>query len=125
MSGLVNKAKGMVGSQSAKHDTQHGSTNAGPHNSNIANKLDPRVDSDFDHRENPGSIVGGYGKGQAQGPFETTNQPYDTHYQGTAGSGNAPSTAGPHNKDMLNKADPRVDSDRDHSTTLGGNKTHT
>ena len=24
-----------------------GSTNAGPHNSNIANKMDPRVDSDL------------------------------------------------------------------------------
>ena len=43
----------------------------------------------------------------------------------TAGSGNAPTTAGPHSKDILNKMDPRVDSDLDGSKTMGGNKTHT
>lgn len=48
-----------------------------------------------------GSIVGGYGKGEAQGPYETAKP-------GTAGSGSAQSTAGPHDKDLLNKADPRV-----------------
>merc|ERR1712230_290893 len=37
----------------------------------------------------------------------------------TAGSGTAQNTAGPHNSDMMNKIDPRVDSDRDGSKTYG------
>jgi len=34
--------------------------------------------------------------------------------------GNAKKTAGPHHHDILNKLDPRVDSDRDGSRTIGG-----
>ncbi|RDL37635.1 Uncharacterized protein BP5553_05068 [Venustampulla echinocandica] len=87
------------------------STNAGPHDSNMANKLDPRVDSDLDGRGNrhgaaTGGIMGASGS------------------HATAGSGTAQNTAGPHNSDMANKIDPRVDSDRDGSKTFGGNKTH-
>jgi hypothetical protein len=36
----------------------------------------------------------------------------------------APNTAGPHKSDLLNKLDPRVDSDLDGSKTYGGDKTH-
>lgn len=43
----------------------------------------------------------------------------------TPGSGTAQKTAGPHNSDLLNKLDPRVDSDMDGSKTTGGNKTFT
>jgi len=87
------------------------STNAGPHNSNLANKVDPRVDSDLDGRGNrhgaqTGGILGASGS------------------HATPGSGTAQNTAGPHNSDMANKLDPRVDSDRDGSKTFGGNKTH-
>lgn len=87
------------------------STNAGPHNSNALNKADPRVDSDLDGRGNrhgasTGGILGASGS------------------HATPGSGTAQNTAGPHNSDMLNKVDPRVDSDRDGSKTYGGNKTH-
>jgi hypothetical protein len=87
------------------------STNAGPHQSNIANKADPRVDSDLDgrgnrHGANTGGILGASGS------------------HATAGSGTAQNTAGPHNSDLLNKIDPRVDSDRDGSKTYGGNATH-
>jgi len=87
------------------------STNAGPHDSNIANKVDPRVDSDLDGRGNrhgaaTGGIIGASGS------------------HATAGSGTAQNTAGPHNSDLLNQVDPRVDSDRDGSKTLMGNKTH-
>jgi len=86
------------------------STNAGPHNSNLANKVDPRVDSDLDGRGNrhgaaTGGILGASGS------------------HATPGSGTAQNTAGPHNSDTLNKLDPRVDSDRDNSKTMGGNKT--
>lgn len=87
------------------------STNAGPHDSNLANKVDPRVDSDLDGKGNrhgaaTGGILGASGS------------------HATAGSGTAQNTAGPHNSDMLNKVDPRVDSDRDGSKTYGGNQTH-
>lgn len=87
------------------------STNAGPHDSNLANKLDPRVDSDLDGRgnrtgANKGGIFGASGS------------------HATAGSGTAQNTAGPHNSDMANKLDPRVDSDHDGSNTVGGNMTH-
>lgn len=39
------------------------------------------------------------------------------------GTGPAPNTAGPHKSDMMNKMDPRVDSDLDNSKTIGGDKT--
>jgi hypothetical protein len=85
------------------------STNAGPHDSNLANKVDPRVDSDLDGRGNQhghstGGILGASGS------------------HATPGSGTAQNTAGPHNSDMLNKVDPRVDSDRDNSATIGGSR---
>ncbi|KAJ9611297.1 hypothetical protein H2200_004481 [Cladophialophora chaetospira] len=183
MSGIIEKAKEVLGGHEKKRDTQHSSSNAGPHNSNAANKLDPRVDSDQDHRAkgnafssnagphdsnaankldprvdsdqdhraDPNSVVGGYKPGQAEGPFGHSNHgplgtsgthstqgtlggTHSTH--GTAGTGGihsnhgafetgaAPHTAGPHDKDLLNKVDPRVDSDRDGSTTIGGNATN-
>lgn len=133
MSSIINKAKETFSSESRKHDTAHDSSNTGPHKSNVANKLDPRESFTWhlakdkvntsrltrisitaktqvcrgegelynQYSSKIGSIIGGYGKGQAQGPYESSGQ-------GTAGSGNAPSTAGPHDKDLLNKADPRV-----------------
>jgi len=87
------------------------STNAGPHDSNLANKADPRVDSDLDGRGNRhGAATGGV--------FGASGS------HATAGSGTAQNTAGPHNSDLANQLDPRVDSDRDGSKTIGGNKTH-
>lgn len=63
-----------------------GSTNAGPHNSNLANKLDPRVDSDMDNRNDPASRVGGYGtqegyKGQGTNPMPSSG--HTTHHTTT------------------------------------------
>jgi len=85
------------------------STNAGPHNSNLANKLDPRVDSDLDHRGNQhGHSTGGV--------FGASGS------HATPGKGTAQNTAGPHNSDMLNKVDPRVDSDLDNSATIGSGR---
>lgn len=37
--------------------TATGSTNVGHHSNNVANKLDPRIDSDADHRANPSSTI--------------------------------------------------------------------
>lgn len=75
----------------------------GTHNSRAANAADPRIDSDRDHRNAPGTA------GTA-------------HYG--SGPGPAANTAGPHKSDVLNKADPRVDSDLDGSKTYGGDKTY-
>lgn len=87
------------------------STNAGPHNSNLMNKADPRVDSDLDGRGNR--------HGASNGGILGTSGSH-----ATAGSGTAQNTAGPHNSDIVNKLDPRVDADRDGSKTYGGNLTH-
>lgn len=191
-----NQAYGTTGGQPGAYGTQ-GSTNAGPHNSNLANKLDPRVDSDrdskslapdmmnrqltFADRNDPTSRVGGYGGQENYGvagsnpapssggnygntgyaePHQTHGHPGHQGHQGvgvgagpgydnratgqtgysepgygatgagqygssaTPGSGNTSGTAGPHNSNLMNKLDPRVDSDLDGSKTYGGNQTH-
>ncbi|KAK0745411.1 hypothetical protein B0T21DRAFT_408430 [Apiosordaria backusii] len=96
---------------------------SGPHNSRVANTLDPRVDSDRDGSRTAGNTGHTTGAG-----FGNTG-----HTTGT-GFGNAGRTAGtteglhgPHNSRVANTLDPRVDSDRDGSNTLGssGTGTHT
>ncbi|KAJ5212924.1 hypothetical protein N7449_000093 [Penicillium cf. viridicatum] len=104
------------------------STNAGPHSSNIANKLDPRVDSDRDNRPQQqstlvgtgpgttthgsrtrgataGSAIGGSGLGTAGHHDGLASSSYNTPPTGTTG------TTGPHSSSIANKLDPRVDSD--------------
>jgi len=156
------------------HGTHNTSTNAGPHDSNVANKLDPRVDSDRDGRGAHGTTMGGtHGTSTNAGPHDsnaankldprvdsdrdgrgahgtthnTTSNTggtntlgkipmVDNHGHSTASHarttptsksnlpGPAPNTAGPHKSDILNKLDPRVDSNMDGSKTIGGDKTH-
>jgi len=101
-----------------------GSTNAGPHDSNLMNAADPRVDSD---RSNYGNTSSGI-SGSHQAGLGSHQQHGVTggHQQGQyvpsdiARDGPAPHTAGPHKSDMLNKVDPRIDSD--HSKTTGHNQ---
>jgi hypothetical protein len=113
----------------------------------MANKLDPRVDSDRYGAAGNTSGAGGVGSGQYSstgsgmtgshattgsgltGSHATTGSSgltgsHGTHTGATVGSGNSNTTAGPHNSDMLNKIDPRVDSDLNGSKTVGGNKTY-
>ncbi|KAI1737016.1 hypothetical protein F4680DRAFT_237069 [Xylaria scruposa] len=66
----------------------------GPHSSNMANKLDPRIDSDRD-----GARMG-----------NTAGDQYGSGREGVHG---------PHSSRIANAADPRVDSDRDASRTVG------
>ncbi|OCT52021.1 hypothetical protein CLCR_09108 [Cladophialophora carrionii] len=106
--------------------TTSSTTTAGPHSSNMMNKVDPRVDSDFDHRANPNSNVPGYGSGTSgygtagHGTAGHGTSGYSTAGHGTTGHGTSgygttsTTTSGPHNSNIANKADPRVDSDRDH-----------
>ncbi|PWY77234.1 hypothetical protein BO94DRAFT_538098 [Aspergillus sclerotioniger CBS 115572] len=71
-------------------------TTAGPHQSDLANKADPRVDSDLNNRAQ-----------YAPGTTATGN----VHPQATQGVSNPQSsTAGPHKSSLLNKLDPRVNS---------------
>jgi len=112
-----------------------GSDPTGPHNSRMANKVDPRVDSDrvggMGNTQGAGGMGGGqYTEGMATGTGTTGahhgHQGHHGHHghHATPGTGNAQNTAGPHNSDLLNKADPRVDSDLDGSKTMGGNQTY-
>merc|ERR1711964_163788 len=113
--GLVNKAKEVLHSDkkdNAATDNPR-STNAGPHGSNAMNAADPRVDSDRDN------IRSGAGVGHTG----TTGAGYGAGHTGTtgAGYGNDPrsTNAGPHSSNLMNSADPRVDSDRDGSRNMG------
>eukprot|EP00249_Psilotum_nudum_P036680 c8360_g1_i1 orf=2-394(-) len=124
MSSFINKAKDKIeaalNQDSTKGDNSR-SDNYGPHGSNVANKTDPRVDSDRDGRNDPTSRVGGYGQTQGHDQYGHTQgvggvASSDTYGSNTNNPGydNSRSTnTGPHNSNVLNKADPRVDSDRD------------
>ncbi|KAF2626041.1 hypothetical protein BU25DRAFT_459988 [Macroventuria anomochaeta] len=85
---------------------------SGPHDSRLGNKADPRVDSDR---------YGGQGNtyGTTQGSGLT-----GTNHPGHVGNNKADQTAGPHGSNVLNKLDPRVDSDLDGSKTTGGDRTY-
>jgi len=129
------------GTDSATSTYGSRSANAGPHSSNVANKLDPRADSGIDYRNTQGGVDDAYGTGQntrrsniADDPRDDSGMDSNDRYQDvgaggsgssytTPGSGGAQRTAGPHDSDLMNKVDPRVDSDRDNSGTMGGNYT--
>jgi hypothetical protein len=79
----------------------------------MANKVDPRVDSDRDNRATYGSHQTSTGLGSTgltghHGTMGGVTQQASTHSPAT---GPASSTAGPHENNLANKADPRVDSD--------------
>ncbi|KAK4179309.1 hypothetical protein QBC36DRAFT_78777 [Triangularia setosa] len=90
---------------------------SGPHNSRVANTLDPRVDSDRDGSRTTGNTAGtGFGNTASTG-FGNTSRT----------TGTTEGLHGPHSSRAANTLDPRVDSDRDGSNTLGssGTGTHT
>jgi hypothetical protein len=143
---------GTTGGLTGSHNTHGHSDPTGPHSSHTGNQIDPRVDSDRLGAAGNTAGAGGIGAGQyssntgsgltgSHNTHGTTglndNNPYNSHgttgsgltgthgaHTGTVGSGNSANTAGPHNSDMLNKVDPRVDSNLDGSKTVGGNKTY-
>jgi hypothetical protein len=98
------------------------------------NTLDPRVDSDRDGSKAMGNnnrAQGTTGYGAAEGthgpkaadPRVDSDRNRIGIMNPDRGTGPAPHTAGPHKSDLMNKLDPRVDSDLDGSKTVGGNKT--
>ncbi|KAL2758059.1 hypothetical protein ACRALDRAFT_1061307 [Sodiomyces alcalophilus JCM 7366] len=125
---------GTMGTTGTTGTGGYGSSNtrAGPHQSDMANKMDPRVDSDRDNRAAPGASMGGnqFSSGATAGGLGSSHTRGTTGTTGTTAGygastnpGPAPNTAGPHKQDMLNKMDPRVDSDLDNSKTMGQDKT--
>ncbi|CAG8057600.1 unnamed protein product [Penicillium salamii] len=135
---FVRKAEeALTGKKDDSHESTQ-SSNHGPHSSNLANKLDPRVDSDRDNRavhtevdDKHLSTAKDYGSGTAGATTADTHGLGDTGHGSTLGStthgttksvadtgattyGSSSSNAGPHSSNIANKADPRVDSDRDH-----------
>ncbi|KAL8647948.1 MAG: hypothetical protein Q9226_006216, partial [Calogaya cf. arnoldii] len=99
----------------------------GPHSSSMANKADPRVDSDLDGsrglggRDTSGITGGAMGSTLPDRTAGNTVSTYDTGRSfplGGVTSGTA--TSGPHSSNLANKTDPRVDDDRDGSRGVGG-----
>jgi hypothetical protein len=92
--------------------TTTSTTTAGPHSSNVMNKVDPRVDSDLDHRANPNSNVPGYGSGTSgyggTSGYSSGTTGHGTTAHGTTAHGTT-TTSGPHTSNIANKLDPRVE----------------
>lgn len=109
-----------LGSTGAGYNTAEGVH--GPHGSRAANAVDPRVDSDRDHRGAPGHTTG-LGSNTHSGMGATgTHGTHGAHSSGLTGStgygsGAPEGTYGTHNSRVANAADPRIDSDRDHRGT--------
>ncbi|PLB49706.1 hypothetical protein P170DRAFT_314577, partial [Aspergillus steynii IBT 23096] len=105
---LSNSTSG-YGANNSYGSSYGNNTTAGPHTSNVANEMDPRVDSDRSstgfNRSHQGSVPGN-GLGHAGGTSGYTGA---SGYDRTTGP--ASSTAGPHTSNVANEADPRVDSD--------------
>ncbi|KAJ4346134.1 hypothetical protein N0V95_005687 [Ascochyta clinopodiicola] len=124
LTGHNTTGSGLTGSHGTHTGAGYGSTGSGltgnqgysdptgPHDSHLGNKADPRVDSDR---------YGGQGNtyGTTQGSGLT-----GTNHPGQVGNSKANETAGPHGSNLLNKLDPRVDSDLDGSKKVGGDRTY-
>jgi len=129
MSNFVKKAEDVL---TGKHHDSARSTNRGPHDSNLANKLDPRVDSDNDNRarhQAMGGTAGPHNTNVANKVDPRVDSDLDnrapqvgnvggygagmTGMHGTTSTmntGTGTTAAGPHSSNVANKLDPRVDS---------------
>jgi soluble lytic murein transglycosylase-like protein len=95
--GILQKAEEVLKGHHHQSTSSTSSTNHGPHDSNVANKVDPRADSDR-------------GMASALKTSSGFNSPnwLDNRARHQAMGG----AAGPHSSNLANKVDPRVDSDR-------------
>ncbi|KAI1908860.1 hypothetical protein LOZ61_001082 [Ophidiomyces ophidiicola] len=124
----------------AAHTTTGTAGTAGPHSSNLANKLDPRVDSTTGHSTTTASSGTNLGPhdssiankldprvdsdtGRSNLGGSTAQQHGTTAAYGGVGT-SAGHTSGPHDSNVANKLDPRVDSDNSGRSHLGGRTTH-
>lgn len=137
-SSLLDNVDLTPGSHSSKHESTSGGYNPVGHGTSHAHThqhegLTSGTTSHGTHQ--PTLAAGGtgnktYGSGtNPTGSHHTTTGAHDhdhdhDHNKHTlTNTGPAPNTAGPHKSDLMNKFDPRVDSDLDGSKTIGGNKT--
>jgi len=97
-----------IGVGAASNTVGPASNTAGPHASNLANKLDPRVDSNLDGS----TTIGNFGSAHTAGAGTGVGA-------ASATAGPASNTAGLHSSNLANKLDPTVDSDLDGSATIG------
>lgn len=99
-----------VGQEATTADPHTGPapSTAGPHHSNMANRLDPRIDSNLDNRAQyaPGTTLSG------------NVHPGTTQHVSNPDSSNN----GPHSSSLYNKLDPRVDSKTGNMTTKTTNR---
>lgn len=93
-----------LGSSTGHTGHHHGTQNAGPHNSNLENKLDPRVDSDMD-----GS------RGMGSGRDHHLGSSTGTGTTGGYGSG----TTGTKKPSLMDKLNPMKDTDGDGKKGIG------
>ncbi|PTB42481.1 hypothetical protein M441DRAFT_57224 [Trichoderma asperellum CBS 433.97] len=96
------------GSNAAPRNVPEGTY--GPHTSRVANAADPRVDSDADHRRRVGLGTGAGSGAAARGGVGAGSGGNSRPIFPPGVGGPAPTTAGPHRHDVLNKLDPTVDS---------------
>jgi hypothetical protein len=102
--------------------TGHGSNAIGPHSSDLSNRADPRIDSDNSRHAHPSGLSSqphvdrdGYGSSTTAGQNFSGRDPYSSTSSNTRDPYTSGSHAsGPHKSDMLNKLDPRVDSNPQH-----------
>lgn len=112
-------------------NTTSASSNYGPHSTNAGNKLDPRIDSDTDHRGTAtNSTNAGHHTSNLANQLDpridsdrdhranptSAVGPSDT-LTGSTGSSNV----GNHRSNFANKLDPKFDSDADHRANPASN----
>ncbi|KAH8732517.1 hypothetical protein GQ44DRAFT_184777 [Phaeosphaeriaceae sp. PMI808] len=104
----------------AQNTTHSTSTNYGPHSTNLGNKVDPRFDSDMDHRgtATDSTNAGPHSNNVANKLDPSVDSDMDHRANPTSGLGPSGPThstnAGPHNSNVAKKVDPHVDSDMDY-----------
>lgn len=88
----------------------HGHNTAGPHSSNLENKLDPRVDSDMDGSRRAGTTGtgSGYGSGTTGSGYGTDGAMRGTGSTGTSGTSTTGKKPG-----LMDRLNPMKDTDGD------------
>jgi hypothetical protein len=131
--GVGHHAPHTSGAAAEYQNTTSASSNYGPHATNAGNKLDPRYDSDMDHR---GIATGSTNVGTHSNNVANKLDPRfdsDADHRANPTSGMGPSAgyagtsatgstnAGHHQSNLANKLDPMVDSDQDHRANPNSN----
>jgi len=110
-----------------------GQTNAGPHDSNMANKMDPRVDSDLDNRRSyPGTAgsqnTGPQNTGQNTGSHNTGSQNTGSQNTGSQNIGGSARDFDPSSTGSIEQPrgmDNHMTSEDKYSSSKQENKSHT